>query len=97
MPEVHFKVTWPDGDTAVYYSPSTIIHQYFEPTTRYPLEDFLVRVEDALEKASERVRERYGFYCSSAAAEREKIRAKALQLKNANTDGEVTVSDLLTG
>ena len=29
MPAVHFKIQWPDGEQVEYYSPSTIIHQFF--------------------------------------------------------------------
>jgi uncharacterized repeat protein (TIGR04042 family) len=66
MPAVNFKIRWPNGKEATGYSPSTVIYQYLEEGARYPLTDFLQRVESALNNASERVKEVKGFYCSSA-------------------------------
>lgn len=66
MPELHFQLRWPDDEVAWYYSPSTSIHQHFAPGVGYPLPDFLVRARAAMHQAAERVRAKYGFYCSSA-------------------------------
>ena len=38
----------------------------FEPGCAYPLAEFLVRSEEGLNRASERVRQVHGFACSSA-------------------------------
>ena len=67
MPEVHFTVQLPDGQTRQCYSPSTIVHQYFQRGDELTLESFVARSREALEEASERVRAKYGFACSSAA------------------------------
>lgn len=66
MPEMHFSVRWPDGQTQRCYSPSLIVQEHLTPGQSYPLDDFLRRVQEALEIASERVRAKYGFACSRA-------------------------------
>lgn len=66
MPVMHFRVQWPDGTEANCYSPSTVIGQYFVAGQRYALDDFVARAREALHIGSERVREKYGFACSSA-------------------------------
>lgn len=66
MPSVHFTVKWPNGELAEYYSPSTIIYDFIEKGQSYPTDVFLKQVENGLYKASERVRARYGFACSTA-------------------------------
>lgn len=66
MPAVNFRVRWPDGQETPGYSPSTVIHQHLKNDAHYSLEEFMQRVETALDAASERVRELKGFYCSSA-------------------------------
>jgi uncharacterized repeat protein (TIGR04042 family) len=67
MPEMHFRVTWPDGSDTRCYSPSLVIKDFFVPGTTYPLADFLTRSREAYGIASERVRQKYGFPCSLAA------------------------------
>ncbi|MGG2397806.1 MSMEG_0570 family nitrogen starvation response protein [Pseudomonas sp. SH1-B] len=66
MPAVNFKLRWPDGQEMSGYSPSTVIYEHLNAGTSYALEDFLLRAENALNTASERVRAVKGFYCSSA-------------------------------
>ena len=66
MPEMHFTIEWPNGKRDRCYSPSYIIEDYLGPGLEYPLQEFLTRTRAALELASERVRARYGFVCSSA-------------------------------
>ncbi|MBI6548271.1 MSMEG_0570 family nitrogen starvation response protein [Xenorhabdus lircayensis] len=66
MPSVNFTVKWPNGDRVQYYSPSTVIYEYLSIGQRYPSTQFLHQVENGLYAASERVRARYGFACSSA-------------------------------
>ena len=92
MPAVNFNVQWPDGEQVTYYSPSTVIHQYFQQGAKIPLKDFLTQVDAALSAASERVFERYGYYCSSASAEQEKIQLKAQDLASKSIDGHIIYS-----
>jgi putative flavoprotein involved in K+ transport len=66
MPEMHFKVQWPSGTTEDCYSPSWIIEEYLDVGRDYPVGDFVERVAVALNIASDRVRQKYGFACSSA-------------------------------
>ncbi len=66
MPEMHFTVRWPNGQASTCYSPSLVVQDFLTPGQDYPLDDFLGRVREALEIASERVRAKYGFACSRA-------------------------------
>jgi uncharacterized repeat protein (TIGR04042 family) len=66
MPERYFDVRWPDGETRSYYSPSTSIHEHLTAGASYDLPDFVARARVALHAASERVRAKFGYTCSSA-------------------------------
>jgi uncharacterized repeat protein (TIGR04042 family) len=66
MPEMHFTIEWPNGKTERCYSPSYIIEEYLGVGGAYSVEEFLARTRAALNLASDRVRERYGYVCSSA-------------------------------
>lgn len=66
MPVMHFHVRWPDQTTTRCYSPSLVVGEYLTVGQTYPLNDFLARVREALNIASERVRAKYGFACSQA-------------------------------
>ena len=77
MPEMHFTVEWPDATRTTHYSPSYVVEEELTIGEEYPLADFVDRVTRALEVASERVRARYGFACSSAMDELARIRTTA--------------------
>ena len=77
MPEVLFKIKWPDGKIEDCYSPSTIIFDYLKEGESYNLKDFIERSSNALNLASERVLKKYGFRCTSAEAQLSKILANA--------------------
>ncbi|MGJ8530271.1 MSMEG_0570 family nitrogen starvation response protein [Maritalea sp.] len=77
MPETRFTVRWPDGETEVCYSPSTVVHEFLSAGTTYPLDDFVVRCRIALEKASTRVEAKFGYRCTSADAQLTQIERKA--------------------
>lgn len=66
MPEVLFTVQLPDGTQKQCYSPSTVVLSYFQQGDEMPVTEFVQRSRRALNEASERVRARYGFACSSA-------------------------------
>lgn len=74
MPEMTVTVRWPDGSGAELYSPSLVMHDHLSPGTAYPVAEFVDRATTALGIASERVRARYGFACTSAAATLDQIR-----------------------
>ena len=81
MPETYFKVRWPNGIEQNCYSPSSVITQYFTSNTVYPLQEFVAISESALTEASERVKQKFGFYCSSAADQLQQIKAAAHQFE----------------
>ncbi len=73
MPEMTFGVRWPDGTEASCYSPSLVMHDYLERGAVYPLDDFVRRSTAALDLASDRVRAKYGFVCTSAMQQKSEI------------------------
>jgi len=75
MPEMHFRVRWPDGAVETCYSPSLVIKDFFQPGATYPLAEFLVRSRTALKIASDRVEAKYGFACSRALGQLARIEA----------------------
>lgn len=87
MPEMEFAVRWPDGTEASYYSPSLVMHDYLAVGGTYPVSEFVDRATEALDVASERVRAKYGFACTSAMQTQESIAAAA----GAVDGGEVVV------
>lgn len=77
MPEMTFAVRWPDGHESSHYSPSLVMHDFLQVGERYQVADFVGRTAEALGIASERVRAKYGFACTSAAHSEEAISAAA--------------------
>jgi len=77
MPEMHFRIRWPDGTAEACYSPSLVIKDFFAPGESYPLVDFLERSRTALNIASERVEAKYGSRCSRALAQLNRIESTA--------------------
>jgi uncharacterized repeat protein (TIGR04042 family) len=73
MPEMRFRIRWPDGKVETCYSPSLVVKDYLTPGESYPLADFVVRSRTALVIASKRVEEKYGSACSRAAAQLSRI------------------------
>ncbi len=67
MPEMTFTVRWPDGRVLDHYSPSLVVHDHLAEGASYDVADFRDRSATALGLAAERVRQRFGFTCSSAA------------------------------
>ncbi len=66
MPEMSFRVRWPDGEIEDCYSPSTVIREHLEAGADYPLGEFHAKARAALEAANARVRARFGMGCSQA-------------------------------
>ena len=79
MPEMTFDVQWPDGRVQRCYSPSLVMHDYLNTGSDYTVADFLDRSSTALHEASERVRAKFGFACTSAAWTKEEIVSAATQ------------------
>jgi uncharacterized repeat protein (TIGR04042 family) len=69
MPEVIFTIQFPDGITKECYSPSTVVLNHFRQGEEMSVAEFVSRSRQAFAAASERVRLKFGFACSSAAAQ----------------------------
>ncbi|WP_242179830.1 MSMEG_0570 family nitrogen starvation response protein [Saccharopolyspora soli] len=94
MPEMYFRVRWPDGEIQRCYSPSTVIADYFEPGAVYSVADFVARSRQALGIASARVRARYGVACAAAADQLIEIETTAAAFTG-QPEAPVTVEALL--
>lgn len=79
MPAMHFVVCWPDGSKETCYSPSTAIEKYLLVNHPYALNEFVQVTTRALDEASERVKAKFGYYCSSAQDQSAAIVQKAAQ------------------
>lgn len=77
MPEMKFEIRWPDGKQQECYSPSLIIKELFQEQADYPVFEFVERSRAALNIAAERVRLKYGHYCSAAADQLKAIESDA--------------------
>lgn len=77
MPEMNFHIRWPDGRREACYSPSLVVKDFLTPGESYAVDDFVEKTRNALNIASERVREKYGFACSSAMDQLARIEAAA--------------------
>jgi uncharacterized repeat protein (TIGR04042 family) len=77
MPEMHYRLRWPDDSEVSCYSPSLVIKDHFATDTSYPLADFLARIRTATQIASDRVAAKYGYACSRAADQLAQIEAMA--------------------
>jgi uncharacterized repeat protein (TIGR04042 family) len=78
MPEMRFRIRWPDGSAETCYSPSLVIKDFFIPGESYLLADFIERSRRALNLASERVQAKYGSPCSRALAQLNRIETNAM-------------------
>ncbi|MCB1356890.1 MAG: MSMEG_0570 family nitrogen starvation response protein [Maritimibacter sp.] len=83
MPEMHWTLRWPDGSEERCYSPSSVITELFTPGQSYPLPDFLQRARIAMERASNRVERKYGFACSSAMDQLDRIERRVAEFEGA--------------
>lgn len=92
MPEVHFRVRWPDGAVQQCYSPSTVVEEYLEGDGVYTVADFVERSRQALEIAGDRVRAKVGMGCAAAAGQLAEITAAA---DGHRADDRVTVEALI--
>ena len=90
MPEMRFRIRWPDGTPEICYSPSLIIGDYLVPGETYALADFLVLGRTALAIASDCVKAKYGVPCGRALAQLARFEAAALDFASL-PDARVTV------
>jgi uncharacterized repeat protein (TIGR04042 family) len=82
MPEIHFKIQWPDGSEETCYSPSLVVKKYFTPNSDYTVKDFVQRSRESLLIASDRVQAKYGRPCSLALGQLQTIETKSAQFQN---------------
>ena len=73
MPVTFLNIEWPNENIDSVYSPSSIIQEYFSPGESLSVSDFKEKCLIALDKASDRVRAKYGYACTSAMGEAERI------------------------
>lgn len=81
MPAIHFNVRWPDGSEDSCYSPSTVVREHFKAGDRMPLTEFVAKAEVALDSASHRVEQKFGYFCSSAMDQLSVIKTKAARFE----------------
>ncbi|HEX5659634.1 MAG TPA: MSMEG_0570 family nitrogen starvation response protein [Polyangiales bacterium] len=91
MPEMYFDVTWPSGKRERCYSPSLVIEDHLTVGRSYPVDEFVALARTALQIAAERVRQKYGFYCSAARDQLAHIEATAERLTRSERAGQVRV------
>lgn len=91
MPEMLFNIRWPDGVEERCYSPSLVVTDHMTPGESYDVADFVGRARTALNIASERVRAKYGFACSSALDQLARIESEAARFADA-PEARVTVT-----
>jgi uncharacterized repeat protein (TIGR04042 family) len=77
MPAMHYHLRWPDASVSRCYSPSLVIKDFFEPQTAYAVPDFLRRLREATQIASDRVAAKFGFACSRAADQLAEVESQA--------------------
>lgn len=90
MPQMRFRVRWPDGTVMSCYSPSLVIKDFFNVGHSYRVTDFVARSRESLTIAGERVNAKFGFYCTAAAEQLETIVARAAEFEQL-PDARVTV------
>lgn len=73
MPVTHLHIKWPDNTKDKVYSPSSVIEKYFSAKQEIPVNKFHSLCSESLDEASNRVAQKFGFACTSAAAEKKRI------------------------
>jgi uncharacterized repeat protein (TIGR04042 family) len=74
------------------YSPSLVVKDYFSVGQSYGLTDFVARSRESLTIAGERVKAKFGFYCTAAAEQLEAIIARAAKFDQL-PDAWVTIEE----
>ena len=92
MPEIRFEIEWPDGVREVCYSPSLVVKQHLTAETEYELSNFIERSRIALQEGSDRVKAKYGFPCSLALGQLQKLETSSTRY---NSDTKVKVLQFL--
>jgi len=90
MPEVHFRVRWPDNAESLCYSPSSTIKEVFAVGKPYAVAEFVAMSRAALENASARVAQKYGYGCAHAQLQIQEIEQRAAAFSE-NPSARITV------
>lgn len=77
MPQTTLNIQWPDRSQRSYYSPSTVVHDYFKPGESYRVREFLGLSRRAYQEASDRVQAKFGMACAGASTALAKIESHA--------------------
>ena len=77
MPATPITVALPDGSHRYCYSPSSVVRNHFTTGQELTAAEFIQSARIALNEASERVREKFGFSCSAAAESLDEIESWA--------------------
>jgi uncharacterized repeat protein (TIGR04042 family) len=88
MPETYLKVQLPNDKEETIYSPSTVIKEYFEKASVMSLDEFQTNCSKALNHASKRVYERFGYECTSAMGELGRVNALVERIRDGAGVGE---------
>lgn len=90
MPEMWFEIAWPNGQVETCYSPSLVVKEMLTEGQDYALADFMQRSRTALNEASARVRQKFGFPCSRAMATLAALEQSA-KLYETSPDAKISV------
>jgi len=90
MPEMYFRLRWPDAAETNHYSPSLVIKDYFVLGQALEVPAFLERMRTALTIASDRVEAKHGFACSRARGSLADIERQATPFLS-NSDARVKI------
>lgn len=85
MPVTYINIVWPDNQKDRIYSPSSVIEEYFHSGELLSIEKFLIKSKEGLKEASERVRQKFGYACTSAQAESDRISEKCQEFDNSKS------------
>lgn len=82
MPVTYITIEWPNNEKDQIYSPSSVIAEFFNKGEILTVDTFLIQCQKSLSEASERVRQKFGYACTSAEAESYRIKQKCQEFDN---------------
>lgn len=85
MPVTYVNIEWPNEEEDQLYSPSSVIEDFFTTGSQLTVDEFLRVTHEALTEASERVRKKYGYACTSAQAEIKRVSIKCKEYNATNS------------
>lgn len=88
MPVTYIHIELPDQKKDKIYSPSSVIREYFNPGEIHSIDNFLTICSKGLNEASERVRQKFGYACTSAIAESQRMNTVC---KNYDTSKKIKI------